>query len=85
MISKKHLGHYLPLLLFLTLGSVLFAYFAYNEAVRLYIAVIAAAYYFLWGVLHHYLHKDLTIEIVIEYLAYAVFGVSVIFSILNLV
>jgi hypothetical protein len=85
MLNRKHLVHYLPLFVFLSLGLLVFWLFSYNRLFQFYLVLVVSVYYFCWGLLHHWIHKDLTIEVAIEYFAYAVFGVSVIFSILNLV
>lgn len=85
MFNRKHLMHYLPLYVFFSIAFLTFWYFSYNRLIQFYLVLVASIYYFCWGLIHHWIHKDLTLEVAIEYFAYAVFGVSVIFSILNLV
>lgn len=78
----KHLPHYL------TLFGVIFAEFAglilfsYDKHFQLSVSVASAASYVAWGVVHHILHKDFHLEIFFEYLAVAILGLTIIFSLI---
>jgi len=79
----KHLPHYLPLIgLF---GFVIFSFilFSYDILLLGIISVSAAIFYILWGVIHHYIHKDLYVSVVIEYILVASLGLVIIFSLLT--
>jgi hypothetical protein len=45
---------------------------------------LTAVFYFFWGVIHHAIRKDLTIKIVVEYLAFALVAIIASRIILNL-
>jgi len=78
----KHLKHYLPLLGILIIGGVGFVNFSYDKQFQAAIVISTALSYFVWGLIHHYLHRDLHIQVVLEYLAIAILGVVVVFSLL---
>lgn len=48
------------------------------------IILLTAVFYFVWGVIHHAIRKDLTIKIIVEYLAFALVAVIASRIILNL-
>ena len=47
------------------------------------IAVGVAGAYITWGIVHHHLHRDLHVSVVVEYILIASLGVIVTLSILN--
>ncbi len=78
----KHLPHYLSLLGILFVSFAGLILFSYDKNFQLSIAVSAASAYVSWGVVHHILHKDFHFEIFLEYLAVAILGLTVIFSLI---
>ena len=80
---SKHLPHYMPLLALF--GFVIFAFilFSYDTLLLGIVSVSSAVFYVLWGIVHHYLHKDLYISVVIEYILVASLGLIIIFSLLT--
>ena len=78
----KHLPHYLSLLGILFVSFAGLILFSYDKNFQLNIAVSAAAAYVAWGVVHHILHKDFHFEILLEYLAVSILGLTVIFSLI---
>jgi hypothetical protein len=78
----KHLSHYLALfgILFAAFAGLIL--FSYDKRFQIAIAFALSVSYVSWGVSHHYLHKDLHIETFFEYLAVAVLGFIVIFSLI---
>lgn len=70
----KHYVHYIPLIgiaIFGVLGFVLFQYD--TQFVRALVIALASSYVS-WGIIHHTIHKDICLSIVIEYIAVAVLG-----------
>lgn len=67
--------------LFIGLGLGLFLYFSLPlfkaEAV-----ICLCGFYFSWGVIHHWLAKDLRLKIVIEYLLVALTGCLILLSVI---
>jgi len=76
----KHLPHYLSLFGILFAGFAGLILFSYDKNFQLSVAVAAAAAYVAWGVTHHVLHKDFHFEVFLEYLAVAILGLTIIFS-----
>lgn len=45
-------------------------------------AIAVAVAYVTWGIIHHFIHRDLYLAVVIEYLAVASLGLVIIFSLI---
>lgn len=78
----KHIQHYTPLIGVLVAGLIGFYIFSYDKAFQAVIAVSLATSYVSWGIIHHYIHKDLNVQIVLEYSTIAFLGVIMVFSVL---
>lgn len=80
--ATRKIQHYLPLVGILVAGLVGFVVFGYDRNFQAAIAVAVAISYVVWGLVHHHIHKDLHVSVVIEYLAIAIVGLVVLFSVL---
>ncbi len=78
----KHLPHYFVLFGLLLAGILAFVLFSYDRTFQLIIAVAVAVSYVIWGLVHHSIHKDLYFSVVLEYLAIAVLGLVMVFSLI---
>lgn len=78
----KHIQHYLPLVSIIIAGVLGFTLFSYDEVFQFAVSIAVAVAYVAWGLIHHHLHRDLHLSVVIEYLVIAVLGLVVIFSLL---
>lgn len=78
----KHLSHYMALFGILIFGFAGLILFSYDKNFQIAVALALSASYVVWGLTHHYLHKDLHIETFIEYLVVAALGFVIIFSLL---
>jgi hypothetical protein len=76
----RHLPHYLSLFGILIAGFAGLILFSYDRNFQVSVAIATAASYVAWGIVHHWLHKDLHLETVIEYVAIAILGLVIIFS-----
>ncbi len=76
----KHLPHYLTLIGILFASFAGLILFSYDKYFQLSVAVAGACAYVAWGITHHILHKDYSFEVFLEYLAVAVLGLTLIFS-----
>ncbi len=76
----KHLSHYMVLFGILLAAFAGLILFSYDKNFQVAIALALLLSYVAWGVTHHYLHRDLHIETVIEYLVVATLGFVLIFS-----
>lgn len=80
----KDWKHYLILFFIMTAGFLLLRIFNFNRQVQIWLVVAIAFIYLNWGIVYHWLKKELHIRVVIEYLAVAVLaGVMVIFLLLR--
>ena len=78
----KHLPHYAPLLGIFALAVVAFLMSSYDRAFLIGVSIAVATSYVAWGVVHHSIHKDLHISVVVEYMAVAALGLVIVFSLL---
>ncbi len=74
-----HLSHYLPLIGILVASLLGFYFFPYDKGFQMATSVAAASGYVSWGLVHHYLHRDLHVSVVLEYLSVATLGVVILF------
>lgn len=70
---EKHLFHYLVLIVFFVLSSVVFAFVRYNYIGRLILVISVCVFYALWGIIHHAVEGRLTKVIALEYILISVF------------
>jgi hypothetical protein len=68
---KQHIGHSLVLLLFLLFGVTLFLAFSHDSNMRIILLTLVSVSYAVWGIVHHYIKKDLNWALVIEYTTFA--------------
>lgn len=80
VLNTKHLSHSLTLVGILFVAFFGLIMFSYDKYFQLCISVAAASSYVVWGVVHHILDKDFHISILFEYLAVAILGLTVIFT-----
>jgi hypothetical protein len=76
----RHLPHYLTLFGILFVAFTGLVIFSYDKHFQLSIIVALASAYVSWGVVHHILHKDFRFEILLEYIAVAILGLTIMFS-----
>jgi len=62
---------YAVLLVGVATFGVLFWLFSDNNSARLLLTALAVLLYVMWGVIHHFIEKRLTLEIAIEYVLIA--------------
>lgn len=80
---RKHGIYYISLLLLLVLGfgGALFA--GGQKNIQIILIILAAILYCVWGVMHHVIHHSFSIKIMLEYIAIAALGVSLVIFVLN--
>ena len=76
---KEHWQDYLVLALGLSGGLAVFVFAGQNQQ-RSLIVFFITAFYFLWGIIHHTLERDLHFRVVLEYLLISLLGLVVFFS-----
>ena len=78
----RHIQHYVPLFGLLAAGILGFYIFSYDRAFQAVISVALATSYVSWGIIHHYIHKDLNLTVISEYVVIALLGLIMVFSVL---
>jgi len=78
----RQIPHYTVLFGILIAAAVAFALFSYDRVFQLIITIALAVSYVAWGLIHHHIHRDLYLRVVIEYIAVATLGLVIIFSII---
>lgn len=84
MKKKKELLHldYLVLAIGLIIGVAGYAIFPKRSSLQTLSICFLGAFYFLWGVWHHYREGDLRLRILLEYLLVAVLAVVLLLSLI---
>lgn len=72
---KKHFHHYFSLVAIFAFGLTGFYFFRYDNFFQTGLVVAMAVAYISWGIIHHIIHKDIRLEIIIEYVAIAILGI----------
>jgi hypothetical protein len=66
---RRHIGHTLILVMVLIFGFTLFFAFSHEPEIRILLLFLVSASYALWGLVHHYVRRDLTWPLAIEYIS----------------
>lgn len=82
MRHKNHLTHYLSLFGILAAAVLGFMVFSYDRAFQVSIAIAVCFAYFVWGVVHHIIHKDLYLVVALEYLFISLIGFLILLSLI---
>lgn len=78
----KHIPHYLSLMGILLASFIGFFVFSYDKTFQAAIAISLSIAYVVWGIVHHAIHKDLYLDVIVEYLVFALLGLVFILSII---
>jgi len=80
---RGHILYYTTLALILVagFGGALFA--SGQKPLQMGLVVLAAVLYCVWGIVHHVIHHSFSIKIMLEYIAIATLGISLVFFVLN--
>lgn len=79
---KKYFPHYFSLIAIFVAGILGFYIFSYDKVFQIGIAVALGASYVSWGIIHHTIHKDIYLSVILEYIAVAILGVTVVISLI---
>ena len=78
----KHFSHYLSLIGVFIAAIIGIMIFGYDRQLQMAVVVATAAAYVAWGAVHHWLHRNLYLSVIVEYLVVAILGVVLIFSLI---
>jgi hypothetical protein len=79
---KKHIPHYISLFAIFFAGVLGFYLFSYDKSFQIGIAIALAASYVSWGIIHHVIHKDIYLSVILEYVSVAILGLVMILSLI---
>lgn len=79
---SRHFVHYLSLIGILVVSFIGFVSAEFNQAFQSAIAISLGVAFVVWGLVHHHIHEDLHPKIVLEYIAIAALGVTVLLSVI---
>ena len=71
---RHHFSHYFSLVGIIVATIFGYVMFSYDKNFQLVLIGAASLSYFVWGIVHHILHKNLNWEIVTEYAVFAFLG-----------
>ncbi len=71
---SKHLPHYISLIGIFIAGILGFYIYSYDRFFQIGIIIALASAYVSWGIIHHTIHKDICLTIMIEYITVAILG-----------
>ncbi len=77
-----HVFHYIILVMIITGGLSAFFSFRNYPMIQLLIGITTSLLYAVWGMVHHLVDRDLSIQIIIEYLAVAIFAIIILWNVL---
>lgn len=78
----RHLGHYIILLIILLTGLIGMIISGKSTLIHTTILVLISIGYFVWGIVHHFLEKELHPEIIFEYLLMSLLGLATVLGVL---
>lgn len=79
--TLRHLSHYIVLLVLMSAGIIALTLIDKNTFSHTFILILVALAYFLWGIVHQALEKELHAETVLEYLLLSLLGLSVVLAV----
>lgn len=78
-LLKKNSFYYALLGIVLVSGFVLFLYFMAYPQLQMATVILTSFFYVGFALLHQYLHSDLSIKVVIEYVLIASLGITIVY------
>lgn len=78
---KDHFWHYLVLVLIISIGGLVFILDT-NKVIKFQIGTLVAIAYVFWGIIHHFLEKNLNFKIMVEYLLIGALSVALLGGVL---
>lgn len=73
---KVHLGYYFFLILILFLGVAAISSTLYDKKLQIALVIILSVSYAVLGIVHHRENHDLTLKVMLEYIAISLFAIA---------
>jgi len=83
MKMKHHFFYFFSLAFIILTGFLTSAYLTGQKTLQIGILIVTAFFYVVWGIAHHLIHHSFSIKIMLEYIAIAVLGISLILFAFN--
>ncbi|MCX6792080.1 MAG: hypothetical protein NT149_03520 [Candidatus Gottesmanbacteria bacterium] len=80
---KQSVIHFLVLIAILVAGVLTFIAVRPNTTIQLFVGIITAVAYVLWGLTHHAIKKDLHQKVMVEYLLIGVIAIVLLVTMLG--
>ena len=80
---KQSVVHFIVLIAILAVGVLTFIYVRPNTTLQLFVGILTAVAYVLWGFIHHAMQKDLHQKIVVEYLLIGTIAIVLLITMLG--
>jgi membrane protein implicated in regulation of membrane protease activity len=80
---KQSLVHFFILIMILAVGVLTFLSVRPNTSLQLFVGIVTAVAYVLWGLIHHAMRKDLHQKIVVEYLLIGTIAIVLLITMLG--
>ncbi|HSW96208.1 MAG TPA: hypothetical protein VLF89_00115 [Candidatus Saccharimonadales bacterium] len=82
-MKKQHNWYYIFLFLIFVATIIVISLLNYNKTLQIAVLILTSLFYVILGIIHHAIHHTITVKIVIEYIAIAVLGISIILFVLQ--
>ncbi|HSW88029.1 MAG TPA: hypothetical protein VLG12_02600 [Candidatus Saccharimonadales bacterium] len=82
-MKKQHNWYYIFLFLIFVAAIIVISLFNYNKTLQIAVLILISLFYVILGIMHHLIHHTITTKIVIEYIAIAVLGISILLFVLQ--
>jgi hypothetical protein len=79
---KKHFHHYFSLIAIMGVGVTGFYLYRYDQFFQIGVITSLALSYISWGIIHHTIHKDISLSVILEYVAVSILGSIMIYILL---
>lgn len=73
---KNHMLYYLSLIVMLSLGFSLIYMRTDSPQIQKVAFMLTAFCYVLWGIVHHLVHHDMSVRVVLEYVLIGALGIA---------
>lgn len=78
----RHLLHYISLLAIVGVSLWGFLSFPQDKAFQSAIAIAFGTAFVAWGIIHHHIHEELQLKVILEYIATATLGITILLFVL---
>lgn len=78
----RHFPHYFALVGVLVVWFLGILIFSSDRGFQIAVSIATACAYVTWGIVHHWLHRDLHLSVVIEYIVVATLGLVIVYSLI---